>query len=202
MNRKFCKNFLRRENNDSNNNKKISPPNHVLVSPSQVTITGPTEARHGDVVNFHCITAPSHPAAEIRWTIDGRQRRSNNASRVDPSNEGGWITSSNISITVDSNKRSFSLLCQGINLQLADNVMTSHTLHILCKSSSYARLCLPKIYSNEKLIFPKNTILIFFYLQIHHRHQSFLATRRAPLFRLARAKSFYVCLPVEIHLQL
>lgn len=100
--------------------------------PTQVTIAGPTEARQGDVVNFHCSTAPSNPAAEIRWTIDGRQRRANVSAQV-PSNEGGWISTSNISINVDSNKRSFSLLCQGINMQLSDNVMTTHMLHILCK---------------------------------------------------------------------
>lgn len=123
----FCHPSKASKNNDNNKIFFSSP-----VSPSQVTITGPTEARQGDVVNFHCVTAPSHPPAEIRWTVDGRQRRIN-ASRTDPSNEGGWITSSNISITVDSNKRSFSLLCQGINMQLADNVMTTHTLHILCK---------------------------------------------------------------------
>lgn len=122
----------------NDNNNFIFLPITSLVSPSQVTITGPTEARQGDVVNFHCVTAPSHPAADIRWTIDGRQKRTN-ASKIEASNEGGWITSSNISITVDSNKRSFSLLCQGINLQLADNVMTTHTLHILCKSSHCPR---------------------------------------------------------------
>lgn len=103
-----------------------------IVSPSQVTISGPSEARQGDVVNYQCITAPSHPPADIRWTIDGRQKR-NNSSKTEASNEGGWITSSNISIVVESNKRSISLLCQGINMQLADNVMTTHTLHVLCK---------------------------------------------------------------------
>ncbi|XP_070491537.1 nephrin isoform X2 [Chironomus tepperi] len=107
----------------------------VLFSPSQVTISGPTEARHGDVVNFQCLTAPSHPPAEIRWTIDGRQRKTN-SSKTEASNEGGWTTSSNMSITIDSNKRSISLLCQGINMQLADNVMTTHTLHILYPPST------------------------------------------------------------------
>lgn len=107
---------------------------HLLsVSPSQVTIAGPTEARVGDSINFQCTTAPSNPAAEIRWTIDGRQRRNSSSSTI-ASNEGGWITISNISITVDANKRTYSLLCQGINTYLSDNVMTTQTLNILCKS--------------------------------------------------------------------
>lgn len=105
-----------------------------LVSPSHVTISGPSEARQSDTVNFQCTTAPSNPAAEIRWTIDGRQRKTNVSQQI-PSNEGGWITSSNISIIVDSNKRSVSLLCQGINMKLADNIMLTHTLNILCKFS-------------------------------------------------------------------
>jgi hypothetical protein len=103
-----------------------------VVSPSQVTITGPTEAKSGEIVNFNCATAPSHPPAEIRWTIDGRQRRSN-ATKVETSNEGGSITYSNISIEVGANKRSISLLCQGINMQLPDNVMTTQVLTILCE---------------------------------------------------------------------
>lgn len=107
--------------------------NAKTVPPTQVTIAGPAEARQGDTVNFQCSTAASNPAAEIRWTIDGRQRRTNVSAQI-PSNEGGWISTSNISISVDSNKRSFSLLCQGINMQLADNVMTTHMLHILCKT--------------------------------------------------------------------
>jgi nephron len=98
----------------------------------QVTIAGPSEARHGDIVNFQCITAPSNPQAEIRWTIDGRQRRAN-STKSEVSNEGGSITSSNITLAVESSKRSITVLCQGINPQLADNIMTSHTLHILCK---------------------------------------------------------------------
>lgn len=108
---------------------------HLAVPPTQVTIAGPSEARQGDTVNFQCSTAPSNPAAEIRWTIDGRQRRTNVSSQI-PSNEGGWVSTSNISISVDSNKRSFSLLCQGINMQLADNVMTTQMLHILCTIAS------------------------------------------------------------------
>lgn len=105
-------------------------------APSEVKISGPNDARQGDIVNFQCTTAPSNPVAEIRWTIDGRQRRTNFSAQI-PSNEGGWITTSNISITVESNKRSISLLCLGINMQLSDNIMASHTLNILCKEKMH-----------------------------------------------------------------
>lgn len=116
--------------------KKISSiENYLADSPSQVTISGPNDARQGDVINFQCTTAPSNPAAEIRWTIDGRQRRTNVSAQI-PSNEGGWVTTSNISITVESNKRSISLLCQGINMQLSDNIMSTHMLNILCKEQT------------------------------------------------------------------
>lgn len=56
-----------------------------------------------------------------------------------------------MSITVESNKRSISLLCQGINMQLADNVMTTHTLHILCK---YSLFCYVNMLVLISILFP------------------------------------------------
>ena len=42
------------------------------VAPTHATISGPTEARVGDPVPLQCTTAPSNPAAEIKWTVGGR----------------------------------------------------------------------------------------------------------------------------------
>lgn len=57
------------------------------VAPSQVTVTGPTEARVGDVVPLTCATAPSNPPAEIKWMVGGRQIR-NATSKTSVSSEG------------------------------------------------------------------------------------------------------------------
>ncbi|VVD03793.1 unnamed protein product [Leptidea sinapis] len=45
------------------------------VAPSHVTISGPSEARVGDPVPLSCTTAPSNPAAEIKWLVLGKQHR-------------------------------------------------------------------------------------------------------------------------------
>ncbi|KOB66950.1 Uncharacterized protein OBRU01_20446, partial [Operophtera brumata] len=51
-------------------------------APAHVTITGPSEARVGDPVPLACSTAPSNPAAEIKWaccataSINSSQRTS------------------------------------------------------------------------------------------------------------------------------
>lgn len=44
---------------------------------------------------------------------------------------GGWITTSNISTTIEANKRSLPVLCHGMNMQLAENVVSTHTVNIL-----------------------------------------------------------------------
>lgn len=190
------------------NEKKISSfiENSFADSPSQVTINGPNDARQGDVVNFQCSTAPSNPAAEIRWTIDGRQRRTNVSAQI-PSNEGGWVTTSNISITVESNKRSISLLCQGINMQLADNIMSSHTLNILCKEETrvsrgnyfFRSLAMPMLNRVQRWIY--NEQFPYYRSQIHHRNLPSPVIRKDPLFRLVRVRSLCVCRLVAIHRQ-
>lgn len=103
----------------------------ISVSPSHVTISGPTEARVGDPVPLTCTTANSNPPAEIKWTVAGRQMR-NATSRTVVSPEGGWITTSNITAVVEPNKRSLVIICHGLNMQLTENVLSTHTINVLC----------------------------------------------------------------------
>lgn len=63
----------------------------TTVAPSQVTVTGPTEARVGDVVPLTCATAPSNPPAEIKWMVGGRQIR-NATSKTSVSPEGKFAS--------------------------------------------------------------------------------------------------------------
>ena len=46
---------------------------------------------------------------------------------------GGWITLSNISVPVEANKRSLVVICHGLNMQLTENVIATHTVNVLCK---------------------------------------------------------------------
>ncbi|XP_018320439.1 nephrin isoform X2 [Agrilus planipennis] len=102
----------------------------VLFSPAHVTITGPTEARVGDVVPLTCTTANSNPPADIKWMVGGRQMR-NATSRTTVSPDGGWITISNITVQVEPNKKSLVVICHGVNMQLTENVVSTHTINVL-----------------------------------------------------------------------
>ncbi|CAH1107304.1 unnamed protein product [Psylliodes chrysocephalus] len=102
----------------------------VLFSPAHVTISGPTEARVGDPVPLTCTTANSNPPAEIKWMVAGRQVR-NATSRTVISPEGGWITTSNITAVVEPNRRSLVVICHGVNMQLTENVVSTHTINVL-----------------------------------------------------------------------
>ncbi|PSN48808.1 hypothetical protein C0J52_25084, partial [Blattella germanica] len=95
-----------------------------------VSISGPTEARIGDSVPLTCTTANSNPPAEIKWLVAGRHVR-NATSRTMVSPEGGWITTSNITATVAPNKRSLVVICHGINMQLTENIVSTHTINVL-----------------------------------------------------------------------
>ncbi|EDV59472.1 nephrin isoform X1 [Drosophila erecta] len=102
----------------------------VLFAPTHVTVMGPTEARVGDVVPLTCTTAPSNPPAEIKWMVGGRQVR-NATSKTIVSPEGGWTTTSNITAVVEPNKRSLVVICHGLNMQLTENVVSTHTINVL-----------------------------------------------------------------------
>ncbi|CAH1372536.1 unnamed protein product [Tenebrio molitor] len=107
----------------------------VLFSPAHVTISGPTEARVGDPVPLTCTTANSNPPAEIKWMVAGRQVR-NATSRTVVSPEGGWITTSNITAVVEPNRRSLVVICHGLNMQLTENVVSTHTINVLYPPSA------------------------------------------------------------------
>jgi uracil DNA glycosylase len=82
-------------------------------------------------VTLTCTTANSNPPAEIKWAVAGRNVR-NATSRTVVSPEGGWITTSNITVAIAPNKRSLVVICHGINMQLTENIVSTHTINILC----------------------------------------------------------------------
>lgn len=102
----------------------------VLFAPTHVSVSGPTEARVGDIVPLTCTTAPSNPPAEVKWMVGGRQIR-NATSRTTVSPDGGWITTSNITALVEPNKKSLVVICHGLNMQLTENVVSTHTVNVL-----------------------------------------------------------------------
>ncbi|RVE44076.1 hypothetical protein evm_011269 [Chilo suppressalis] len=107
----------------------------VLFAPAHVTISGPSEARVGDPVPLSCSTAPSNPAADIKWLVLGKHHKeASNRTVISP--EGGWITTSNITVIVEPNRRSVVVVCHGINAQLTENVVATHTINVLYPPSA------------------------------------------------------------------
>ncbi|KAL5285587.1 NPHS1.2 family protein [Megaselia abdita] len=102
----------------------------VLFAPTHVSISGLSEAKVGDVVSLTCTTAPSNPPADIKWMVGGRHFK-NTTSRTVVSPEGGWITVSNITAVIEPNKRSLVVVCHGLNMQLTENVVSTHTVNVL-----------------------------------------------------------------------
>ncbi|KAL5285582.1 NPHS1 family protein [Megaselia abdita] len=103
----------------------------VLFSPSEVVISGITEAKTGDVIPITCTTAPSNPPAEIHWTVGGKQVRNSTSTVQQNSNGGGWITTSQIAVAIEPNKRSIVAVCHGLNMQLTENIVKTHTINVL-----------------------------------------------------------------------
>ncbi|XP_068624432.1 nephrin isoform X2 [Battus philenor] len=107
----------------------------VLFAPAHVTISGPSEARVGDPVPLSCSTAPSNPAADVKWVVLGKHHKeASNRTVISP--EGGWITTSNITVVVEPNRRSIVVVCHGINAQLTENVVSTHTINVLYPPSA------------------------------------------------------------------
>ncbi|XP_045485329.1 nephrin isoform X2 [Pieris rapae] len=107
----------------------------VLFAPAYVTISGPSEARVGDPVPLTCTTAPSNPAPEIKWLVLGKNHKeASNRTVISP--EGGWITTSNITAVVEPNRRSVTVVCHGVNTQLTEITVASHTINVLYPPSA------------------------------------------------------------------
>jgi len=97
-----------------------------------VFLSGATQAKVGDAVQLSCVTAPSNPPARINWSMNGRPL-TNGTYKTLSSSGGGWVSSSNITLNIDSQSRTFITVCHALNAELSQNVVGSHTVNVLCK---------------------------------------------------------------------
>ncbi|XP_022236947.1 nephrin-like [Limulus polyphemus] len=70
----------------------------VQYPPEGVYVTGPPEARRGDVITVTCTTSPSNPAPNVRWRVNGRYivgEEEYTTKTID-----GWVTKSKITISL------------------------------------------------------------------------------------------------------
>lgn len=70
----------------------------VPVPPSNVKLTGPLQAKRGDTVTLTCATEVSNPSSQITWVVDGSRVIGGDATTTRLPE--GWVTSSNLTITL------------------------------------------------------------------------------------------------------
>ena len=105
-----------------------------LVAPDKVTITGAGTARINDSVTLTCETSNSNPASSIQWVVGGRIQQAT-YTRNDTSEEGGWITTSNITIPISNTDRNKEISCYANNFALSTTKVQTHKIKVLCKYS-------------------------------------------------------------------
>ena len=105
---------------------------NFVVAPDRVEILGPETAKVGQTLNFECAASNSNPASTILWEVDGTMTKaSNNVTPV--SEEGGWMTNSNISVNIGPNDKTKTISCFAKNAALGETKVETHIVTILCK---------------------------------------------------------------------
>ena len=95
-------------------------------------IRGPDTAKVGQTLNFDCITSNSNPASSLLWQVDGKGRTAN-SNVTESSAEGGWLTTSNISVTINPSDKSKTISCYAKNTALGETKVETHIVTVLCK---------------------------------------------------------------------
>ncbi|KAG8196719.1 hypothetical protein JTE90_023227 [Oedothorax gibbosus] len=102
----------------------------VQFAPSKVTIMGPKEAQEGDSVTMVCMTDRSNPPADVSWVVDGRPVQAASTNIADP--RGGWITTSNVTITITGHERNMKMLsCYAVNQALSETMVETAVISVL-----------------------------------------------------------------------
>ena len=105
-----------------------------------MTITGAGTARINDSVTLTCETSNSNPASSIQWVVGGRIQQAA-FTRNDTSEEGGWITTSNITIPISNTDRNKEISCYANNFALSTTKVQTHKIKVLCKYFFILFLC-------------------------------------------------------------
>ncbi|XP_059087472.1 nephrin-like isoform X2 [Tigriopus californicus] len=102
----------------------------VQFAPDKVTITGPTEAKAGDELNFECETGNSNPPASIQWLVDGVRAHENFTHKATSPN-GGWVSKSDLSTKVGPEDRNIMISCYAVNQALGETIVETHMVSVL-----------------------------------------------------------------------
>ena len=104
----------------------------LLVAPDRVEIKGPHTAKVGQTLNFDCITSNSNPVSSLSWQVDGKTEPAG-GNMTDISSEGGWVSRSNISLTIKPDDKSKTISCYARNAALGETKVETHIVTVLCK---------------------------------------------------------------------
>ena len=103
----------------------------VEFAPSKVAITGPETGELGEEYTFECSSGNSNPAASLRWIVD-RRTVAANFTVTEESDNGGFVTKSNISLTVLDSTRYKMVNCYANNAALGGaEFHASHRLTVV-----------------------------------------------------------------------
>ncbi|XP_071033778.1 synaptogenesis protein syg-2 [Parasteatoda tepidariorum] len=103
---------------------------NVYYLSNKLSIKGPNEVPRGGTVTLSCITDISNPKSEISWTVDGKRLKA--TKEVIEAKEEGWITTSNVTITLSRQEpdvKEFS--CYAKNNQVSGTASVVHKLRIV-----------------------------------------------------------------------
>ena len=104
----------------------------LAVAPDSLRLIGPSEARAGELLSYSCSTTNSNPAAAIHWTV-GNETRPAERTNVVRSPSGGYITHSEITVSLGATDRSKMIVCNAVNTELNDAKSESKMLSVICK---------------------------------------------------------------------
>ncbi|XP_053363734.1 nephrin [Clarias gariepinus] len=86
----------------------------VLFEPSNVELSGSSEAIEGTELNMWCSTSSSNPPAHIRWWLGSKELNTTDITITEGEN-GGMMTFSNLTHTVSREEDRLLLTCEAFN---------------------------------------------------------------------------------------
>nr|QRF78289.1 nephrin [Terebratalia transversa] len=82
----------------------------VQFGPEKVVILGPEYAKAGETITLQCRTSNSNPRASVTWNRNGQQLQADMIYEEDTI-KGGWMTISNITVTLIGNQDTAIYTC-------------------------------------------------------------------------------------------
>ena len=157
------------------------------VAPETVELRGPTEARQGEIVNYHCSTSNSNPPATIRWTVGNQTRKADHTHRVS-SPHGGWITHSNVSVSLGPGDRSKIVVCNAANSELNEVKSESKMLSVICEFRPFLPALMIELFLRLQLFFALKRAQMEFFFSINNTqiHLARLASWAWPRAKFSR----------------